>query len=56
MQGISSKGVYDLAGNVKEWCLNETADGKKAIMGGGWDEPNYMFGQARPVSGLVPVS
>ena len=45
MQGLSPVGAYDMAGNVKEWCWNEMADGKKANVGGGWDEPNYMFGQ-----------
>lgn len=29
--------------SVKEWTLNETSDGKRTIMGGGFGEPNYMF-------------
>jgi formylglycine-generating enzyme required for sulfatase activity/dienelactone hydrolase len=36
-------GTYDMAGNVKEWCQNETGD-KRFIIGGGWDENEYMFG------------
>jgi hypothetical protein len=32
-----------MAGNVKEWCLNEGNDGKRLILGGGFDEPRYMF-------------
>ena len=32
-----------MAGNVKEWCLNEGKDGKRLIMGGGFNEPAYMF-------------
>ena len=36
-------GTYDLAGNVKEWCANEAEAGKRYILGGGWDEPPYMF-------------
>ncbi len=45
MQGMSPVGAYDMAGNVKEWCYNETADGKRGSVGGGWDEPSYMFGE-----------
>jgi hypothetical protein len=32
-----------MAGNVKEWCLNETKDAKRLILGGGFGEPDYMF-------------
>ncbi len=48
--GMSWCGAYDMAGNVKEWCLNEASSGKRYIMGGAWNEPTYMFneGDARP--------
>ena len=36
-------GTYDMAGNVKEWIWTEAEDGKRYVMGGAWDEPNYMF-------------
>jgi dienelactone hydrolase len=39
-------GTYDLAGNAKEWCWNEANGGKRYIMGGGFDEPPYMFRDA----------
>ena len=39
-------GAYDLAGNVKEWCVNEAPAGKRYILGGGWDEPPYLFRDA----------
>jgi dienelactone hydrolase len=39
-------GAYDLAGNVKEWCANEGDGGTRYILGGGWDEPPYMFRDA----------
>jgi DNA-binding winged helix-turn-helix (wHTH) protein/formylglycine-generating enzyme required for sulfatase activity/dienelactone hydrolase len=40
---LSGFGTTDMAGNVKEWCLNETRDGKRLILGGGFGEPDYMF-------------
>jgi serine/threonine protein kinase/dienelactone hydrolase len=40
---LSGFGTNDMAGNVKEWTLNEKPDGKRIIMGGGFGEPNYMF-------------
>jgi dienelactone hydrolase len=40
---ISGFGTRDMAGNVKEWCANETSGGKKFILGGGFGEPTYMF-------------
>jgi formylglycine-generating enzyme required for sulfatase activity/cephalosporin-C deacetylase-like acetyl esterase len=41
--GMSWSGTYDMAGNVKEWILNEASSGKRFIMGGAWNEPAYMF-------------
>ncbi|MCK4988937.1 MAG: SUMF1/EgtB/PvdO family nonheme iron enzyme, partial [Bacteroidales bacterium] len=40
--GLSLYGCFDMAGNVKEWCLNET-EGWRYILGGAWNEPAYMF-------------
>ena len=40
---VSGFGTTDMAGNVKEWCLNESPDGKRFILGGGFGEPEYMF-------------
>jgi dienelactone hydrolase len=40
--GLGPWGTLDMAGNVKEWCWNE-ANGGRMILGGGWNEPSYMF-------------
>jgi len=40
---MSPWGNYDMAGNVKEWIWNEADSGKRYVLGGAWDEPNYMF-------------
>jgi formylglycine-generating enzyme required for sulfatase activity len=40
---MSPWGNFDMAGNVKEWIWNEADSGKRYVLGGGWDEPNYMF-------------
>ena len=45
-RGMTWSGAYDMAGNVKEWCLNEGISGARFILGGAWDEPNYMFNDA----------
>jgi eukaryotic-like serine/threonine-protein kinase len=42
-QGMSPWGNYDMAGNVKEWIATEAESGKRWVLGGAWDEPNYMF-------------
>ena len=41
-QAVSGSGVYDMAGNVREWCWNQTK-GNRFILGGGWNDQRYMF-------------
>jgi tRNA A-37 threonylcarbamoyl transferase component Bud32/predicted esterase len=40
--GLSPYGNYDMAGNVKEWCLNPSGT-DRYILGGAWNEPSYTF-------------
>jgi serine/threonine protein kinase/dienelactone hydrolase len=42
LPGITPYGAYDMAGNVREWCWNETPKGR-LIRGGAWDDQTYMF-------------
>ena len=40
--GIGPNGTYDMAGNVREWCVNRTGD-MRHILGGAWSEPDYLY-------------
>jgi formylglycine-generating enzyme required for sulfatase activity/cephalosporin-C deacetylase-like acetyl esterase len=44
-KGISCFGAFDMAGNVREWCWNESHE-KKYVLGGGWNDLRYMFNDA----------
>ncbi len=39
--GISYFGAYDMAGNVREWCLNMSPM-ERIILGGAWNDVSYM--------------
>jgi dienelactone hydrolase len=44
-QGVSRDGVYDLAGNVREWTRNASGE-SRFILGGGWADLEYSFNDA----------
>ena len=47
--GITPYGAYDMAGNVREWCWNETDKGR-CIRGGAWNDAIYMLGNVTHAS------
>ena len=51
LPGLSSYGIYDVAGNVREWVHNASGDAnERYILGGGYTDPiyNFMSGYAQP--------
>jgi serine/threonine protein kinase/dienelactone hydrolase len=42
-------GLLDMAGNVREWCWNESAKGR-CLRGGAWDDATYMYGNITQAS------
>jgi dienelactone hydrolase len=42
-EAITPFGAADMAGNVREWCWNASAQGR-CLRGGAWSDQVYMFG------------
>ncbi len=46
-QAMHRFGVCNLAGNVREWCWNQSSDRRQRfILGGGWNDLPYAFNDA----------
>jgi len=41
-KGMTAYGAYDMAGNVREWCWNESQKGR-CLRGGAWNDAGYMY-------------
>ena len=53
LSGYSAFGVYDLAGNAREWCMNASdIKGQNYILGGGWNDPTYAFNDSYTQSAM----
>lgn len=53
LNGYCSFGIYDMAGNAREWCNNASNDfGYRYILGGGWDDPIYSFNDSYSQPGI----
>ena len=44
LPGVTAYGTYDLAGNVREWCSNDTTVGK-LVRGGSFGDNPYRFAE-----------
>jgi dienelactone hydrolase len=49
-RAMSTTGVYDLIGNVREWCSNDSGNRQKCTTGAGWPDSSYHAGWIIPKS------
>ena len=43
--GVSPRGIFDMAGNMREWTANAREPGSRYILGGGFSDPAYLFSE-----------
>ncbi len=57
-RAISPYGVFNMAGNIREWCENDAGGGERFILGGGWSDPQYGFtdAYAQPAVDRLPIN
>jgi dienelactone hydrolase len=57
-KSVNRFGARDLAGNVREWTLNESGPEGRFILGGGWNDPDYAFNDpyAQPAFDRSPTN
>jgi len=48
--GLGPYGTYDMAGNVREWVLNDTGVGTRFILGGAWHDQTYLYADPQALS------
>jgi eukaryotic-like serine/threonine-protein kinase len=53
--GMSAYGCYNMAGNVKEWCLNKSNNGY-SLTGGSYEDPYYVYGDFGSFPGFFSSS
>jgi len=49
-RAMTTLGVYDLVGNVREWCYNAVGGGQRATRGGAWTDAPFHIGWIIPKS------
>ncbi len=47
-EAMTTLGVYDLIGNVREWCYNEVGEGERATRGAAWPDAPFHVGWVIP--------
>ena len=49
-RAMTTMGIYDLVGNVREWCWNQTGNDARGTLGGAWTDAPYHAGWIIPRS------
>jgi eukaryotic-like serine/threonine-protein kinase len=51
-RAMTSLGVYDLVGNVREWCYNTAGEGGRATRGAAWPDAPFHAGSIIPKAAI----